>query len=202
MYNYSTNFRRVSKLFVRDNFSTDLYYLIVFTQMDDGFTATKLDEIFNNFYQKALLNVNVLFPHTNDSMMMSTYIPFEHDCVKLTRHDLGILTGNEFTLSESFDDVFPIKASNMNKCTLIVGTFPSEPHVIVKSKNETTFDVEVDGIEVLLLRQMAESLNFTVRFRSPADQQKRGVIHLNGTTTGCMNMVNLTKRERRDLTFN
>lgn len=173
-------------------FSSNLYYLIVFTQTHDRRpNHTELDGIFRDCYTNALLNVNILFPYTNESMMMTTYIPFESDCVKLGRRDLGILSECESTLSERFDNVFPKKGRNMNKCTLNVATFPSEPMVIVQMVNETTNDVIAEGVEMELLRQMAKALNFTVRFKLPRDKQNRGIIDRNGNSTGCFRMVNL-----------
>lgn len=152
-----------------------------------------MNDIFNDCYEKALLNVNILFPYTNDSMMMTTYIPFEFDCIKLERRNLGILSEKKFNMSESFAEVFPMKGLNMNRCTLIVATFPSEPLVIVQMVNDTTNDIVTEGVEVELLQQMAKALNFTVRFKLPADKQKRGIIDRNGTSTGCFKMVNLCR---------
>lgn len=180
-------------LFRSGVYPTDFYYLIVFTQTYDQFNEAEIDAIFIDCYKEAMLDVNILFPYSNESMMMTTYIPFENDCVKLTRRDLGILSEweCESELSESMDDVFPKKGLNMHKCTVNVATFPSEPCVIFRKLNETTHDVDVEGIEIELLQQMAKVLNFTVHFKSPADKQKRGVIGHNGTSTGCFRMVNI-----------
>lgn len=179
------------RFYAPENFANNLYYLVVFTQSDVRPSNAELDAIFVDCYQKTLLNVNILFPYSNESMMMTTYIPFERDCVRLARRDLGILSECEFELNDTFDEVFPKKGQNMNECTLVVATFPSEPLVIFRRVNESTNDVDAEGVEVELLRQMAKVLNFTVRFKVPADKQKRGVIHRNGSSTGCFGMVNM-----------
>lgn len=187
------NVKLFSRSFVPEAYQSDLYYLIVFVDAHDRFKENALDNIFIDSYKKAVLNVNILFPYTNESMMMTTYIPFEQDCVKLTRRDLGVLCESNFELGESLADVFPKKGLNMNKCTLNVATFPSEPLVIVRWANDTTNDIVVEGIEVDILLQMAKTLNFNIRFKSPADKQKRGVIGANGTSSGCFKMVSHAK---------
>lgn len=178
------------RFYAPENFANDLYYLIVFTQTNVRPSNAELDEIFVDCYQKTLLNANILFPYSNESMMMTTYIPFERDCMRLTRRDLGILSECELELSDSFDEVFPKKGLNMNECTLVVAIFPSEPLVIIRSINESTNDADAEGVEVELLLQMAKVLNFTLRFKVPADKQKRGVINRNGSSSGCFGMVN------------
>lgn len=177
------------RCFVPEAYPSNLYYLIVFIKAHDQFEKNEMDKIFIDCYTKAVANVNILFPYTNESMMMTTYMPFERDCVELTRRDLGVLYESHFELSESLADVFPRKGLNMNECTLNVATFPSEPLVIVRLVNDTTNDILVEGIEVELLQQMAKTLNFNIRFKSPADKQKRGIIGRNGTASGCFKMV-------------
>lgn len=181
------------RLFINGTFPIDLYYLIVFTQSLGRSIHAKIDEIFIECYKKSLLNVNILYPPTNDAdtMVMTTYTMFEEGCVRLTRRDLGILSECGYEMGDSLEDIYPTKGTNMNKCTIVVATFPSEPLVIVLSPSNTTHDAVVEGIEIELMHQMAKALNSTVRFRMPADNQKRGVIRWNGTTTGCFNMVNL-----------
>lgn len=171
------------------HFPSEMFYLIVFTLPRDRFNACEIDSIFADCYKRSMLNVNILFPYTKASMMMTTYRPFEGNCRQLVRRDLGIFTGTQSTLSGSLANVYPPKALNMNKCKLTVATFASEPLVIVRSLNETTYEAQVDGVEVELINELARVLNFVAVFKLPADKQKRGVIDRNGTATGCFRMV-------------
>lgn len=184
-----SKFHDCRQRFTSWNFPSEFYYLIVFTQTRD-INTTEINDIFMDCYKQAMLNVNVLAPYTDETMMLATYDPFERDCMKLTRRNLAIVSEMVCELSESLEEVYPVKGLNMNKCPLIVATFPSEPFVIIQEASNTTNDAIAEGVEIELLNQMAKVLNFTVHFRTPPDNQKRGVITHNGTSTGCFKMVN------------
>lgn len=160
----------------------------MFTQTRD-ISETEMNDIFMDCYKKAILNVNVLAPYTDETMTMTTYDPFERDCTKLTRRNLAIVSEMVCELSESLEEVYPVKGLNMNKCPLIVATFSSEPLTIIQKSSNTSNDAIAEGIEIELLNQMAKALNFSIHFRTPSDNQKRGVITHNGTSTGCFKMV-------------
>lgn len=169
----------------------DLYVLIVLTDFQQPFSNIILDDIFEIYWKKALLNVNILIPYHNESMLMTTYVPFKYGCSTLKRHDFGILHEEAYHLNKTFDEIYPRKASNLNNCPLIVSTFSSEPFVIVKDERNGD-DIDVDGIDFWLLSRLAFDLNFRTRFVLSPDRQKRGRIYPNGTITGSMEMVSLT----------
>lgn len=163
-------------------------FLIVLTQETPNISAL-LHDIFEIAMDVGLLNVNILIK-TQDALMWSLYYykPYIRNCHSVDVIQIESFSSKNFTneLNVKFDDLFPSRQFKFTKCPLFVSTFSFDPYVIIRTSNgSTTFD----GIDVIIVREIAKTLNLVPIFMLAPDKKNRGIIFPNGTATGAIKMV-------------
>ena len=112
--------------------------------------------------------------------MVYTYYPYTPMyCSKAFPVQLNQMRNGEWVTNA---DYFPNKMTNLFGCPLRAATFSNPPFMIIRELNSY---VEVDGIDGILLRVLAEKMNFNVQLLLASDGW--GDIYDNGTSTGCFN---------------
>lgn len=162
----------------------DNYLLAVITQPVAN-ASQILCDIFDVFWERAILNAIAIVSPKTGSIILSGYLPYEDDCVSMKRIDFGQWTHrDEVKFDREFREIFPIKANDMKQCPLHVAAFNLPPYVI-KDKNGN-----YGGIEIELLKLLARDLNFSIRFYAgKPNEMVRGAVLSNGTITGIMGLV-------------
>lgn len=136
--------------------------------------------IFEAFWSKHIVNVVVMFmPHVNtNEVLLYTYYPFsKFYCEYAVPVLLDHYRDNNYLKPI---DYFPSKLDNLHGCPLTVVTFRNPPFMFLNK--DDTGGVHADGIDGIVLRVLAQQLNFNVTiYNDPAGW---GRIHDNGTVTG------------------
>lgn len=163
-------------------------FLIVITQEIPN-VQEFLHDIFKVPMSLGLLNVNILIEN-NDAPMWSLffYKPYIRSCNSIDVIKIETFSPDNYTneLNVSYIDLFPSRQFKFNHCPLYVSTFSIDPFVIIRNLNGfTTFD----GLDVIIVNEIAKTLNLVPIFMLAPDKKNRGIIYPNGTATGAMKMV-------------
>lgn len=137
-------------------------------------------KIFEAFWSKHIVNVVVMFmPHaSNYEVLLYTYYPFSaFYCERAVPVQLNQYRGNKF-----LNDIvyFPRKLDNFYGCQVSVVTFKNPPFMMYTQDERGL--VYVDGIDGIVLRVLAQQLNFNVTIY--VNNEAWGNVHKNGTVTG------------------
>lgn len=161
------------------------FIVIITEQIDDS----ELAEILKDFWSNYIVNVNIVMQKSHgDSVSIYTYFPFGPDfsCENIRPQLMTTYErGKEFINFES-KQFFPQKMRNFHGCSLSVATFYAPPFMILKSSAEDT--VELLGIEGLLLKILAEKLNFTIEPRI-LKNRRWGSVSEDGISSGAVGLV-------------
>lgn len=151
-----------------------------------------LTSIFTDCWSKSLLNINILFRHDSEmSLALATYLPFqnEYSCNFVKPIHMDVFNENKTHYTGDVTNLYPNKLANMYRCPMTVSVFSSDPFIILQ--NSYSSNLSVSGIDVQILKQLEQRLNFKLTFIEPFDKQSRGTIYPNWTATGSMKMVSL-----------
>lgn len=155
------------------------FYLIVLTT----YTYQQYEimaSIFEFFWAEYIINVNIIWsaPQNDEEAIMYTYFPYTNFfCGKAVPIQLNqFWFGRWLHLIPSF---FPDKVNNMYGCPLTVATVSTGPFMILKEGENGK--VLTSGIDGVLLRVLAQSMNFTINL---VQLESQGSILENGTTSG------------------
>jgi hypothetical protein len=126
------------------------------------------------------VNVNILWmpPENDNEVLMWTYWPYSNSyCGKAVplKHD-HYQNGDWIRKI----DFFPNKMTNFYGCVLHAATFINPPFMIIKEYSNG--QVGVDGIDGIMLRVLAQKMNFNVQLH--VTDQLWGNVYDNGTATG------------------
>ncbi|CAD7090643.1 unnamed protein product [Hermetia illucens] len=175
------------------NVLTDKYFnfdgfflLIISSEIKDPISFCR--NMFNYFFNVYILEVAVLHrPSDSERVNLYTFIPFSENKCDDTEPVLF-----NFYENGSFQDTrfFPGRINNFHECEITAIAIESPPFVEADTVNGTL--VIDKGYEVLLLKQLAEVLNFklkVIRSEEPKDSPL-GQVFKNGTATGPIGMMN------------
>lgn len=129
------------------------YYLIL---LIDGLFK-EVDEIIKELWTMSITNVNFLVSNGTHALIY-TFFPFDHGRCGT---NLSLYLINTFDpISKHWESLtfYPGKVQNLNNCILSIGLTENIPMVILS--HETQFD----GVEVLLIRNLAQEFNFAPKF--------------------------------------
>lgn len=162
------------------------YYLVIITSSNDNF-GEFLNDLFEASFARSIWNINFLSPYPNETAwLMSTFFPFVESCNTLQRHDIAVLTEQNYVLHGPIEVIYAEKLRDFRQCPITAAVFNTPPYIIINSdENHITYD----GIDTQILHQLSTKFNFNLIYRMPADKQGRGAIYANGTVTGCIKMV-------------
>ena len=175
------DFKSFTKILVQMSpklFKLKGYFLVVLT---NG-SIPDIKTIFEACWKLFIHNVDVLLQE-DYSVKLITFIPF-----KSTRcSDTSPMVINEFTIdagqwnSHSF---FPHKFHNLFNCPITIATFENAPAVMQDPKSNS-----IHGIDIDLMNNIAELMNFSLSMEYQADLDGRGYVLDNGSCTGATKKV-------------
>ncbi|CAG9797468.1 unnamed protein product [Chironomus riparius] len=178
------SFKIITEQLEYDNFEYQGYYLILLTKYSNDIYMWML-KMFEALWSKKIINVNILFmlpENTNDAYMFTYYPYSRYYCEDVVPIQLNQFKDNQWMKKV---DYFPKKLRNFFGCHLHVATFNNPPFMIVKQDQNGV--VTVDGVDGILLRVLAQRLNFNVNLHM--QNELFGSIFKNGTTTGAIKMI-------------
>lgn len=186
-------FRKIFPLITPKRFRYFAYYLVIVTH--DGSTQADFLEILNLFYEKLILNVNIIsraMEHPNTSIVF-TYHPYLPGSCGRPR----LIIHNKFkdgAFLAQGNGLFSPRVRNLYACPLKVATFNISRFVKIIPADDSSDrqfggrqGIKLIGFEGRLIRILAEVLNFTIDVAIP--EEKWGEIYPNGTYTGASKMV-------------
>lgn len=92
-------------------------------------------------------------------------------------------------LNYSKSQLYPSREFKFPYCNLFISTISFEPFVIIR--NESNGIITFDGFDVIVVNEIAKTMNLIPIYMQAAGRNNRGVILDNGTVNGAMEMVNL-----------
>lgn len=185
------NFKKLVKKFTNGKFNYGGYYVILFKTA----TYAEAHEIFQSLWDVYIYNVN-LIRCENDSFIVETFVPFQHDdCNKTNPVEIARYANGQFTKEPS--NFFPKKFENFHRCPLKITTFASLAPAIL-SHNFPNGSFDLYGRDVELFKTLASELNFHANVTYLPTYGSWGVVYSNGTTTGAMGNA---KRREADFTL-
>lgn len=152
----------------------------------------KIDEmihIFNFFFVRLILNVNilVLMEENEKYFTLYTYFPFSNNlCNNTFPHEINkFYTGTKLWENNKF--IYQ-KSRNLERCPLKIGTavLANEPAIIFKNLSLNGV-LELYGIEKDIFQELSLRLNFTPNFK--AHFQPIGQVFENGNGSGVLQNV-------------
>ncbi|CRL05323.1 CLUMA_CG018285, isoform A [Clunio marinus] len=149
-----------------------------------------MSEIFQNFWIKHIVNVNVLWKTSddqNEEAFMFTFYPFHSsECGDTTPVQINTFHDDIWAFKAH---AFPNKMKNLYGCPLQITLSHQFPFIYWKdgSLNGTIEDLE--GVEADLLKVLSETMNFTSNLTMFDEEISWGEIYDNGTSTGPVQAV-------------
>jgi len=171
------SFLKIYEVMDLQHFDFQGFYLIIISN-NTGNNYEMMVNMFERLWIKQIVNINILWmPQGNVAeTMMYTYYPYsESYCGKAIPIKLNQFRFGKWLHESHF---FPNKMSDLHGCPLHVATFRNPPFMIIKEHGI----VEVDGIDGILLRVLAQKMNFNVELY--LSELLWGDVYANGSSTG------------------
>ncbi|XP_069683259.1 glutamate receptor ionotropic, delta-1-like [Periplaneta americana] len=168
------------------------HFILVFTEVNNStiIDHRRLEEIFRWLAQAEVVDVVALVPEES-AVKVFTYEPYKEDCVP---GDSPVLVDIWSKNTSSPKMPFRPMVTSLHGCTLRLTTLDLAPDVIFKEITDKEVHhhrsgspkviPKLDGIEVRLMKTLADKMNFTPRFMLPSDGSHWGWVQFNGTVTG------------------
>lgn len=169
----------------------DFYgYFLIILITDHTDNNQLLHNIFDDFWSKSILNVNILTPNDTRDLVLYTYTPFadSRDCTSIRTIAINLFRSDSSAFTEKLYNKYPRKTLNMNQCWVTVACFESIPFTFVKRSN-VSGELELTGADGPILNELSKRLNFKLKVIAAEDNGGRGIIFSNGTITGVMGLV-------------
>lgn len=160
-------------------------FLVVVTEPSPNKTKT-LDEIFTILWKNGLVDSHVLIQKDN-SWLLYAFKPYQSDCSSLAHVKIASFTLSNYTenITLSFEELYPLKLQNFNKCPLRVTVNNIQPFAMHHITNNG--NISFSGIEIVMIEQIAKTFNFSIIYKTSL--QDRGLMLENGTATGNLNLI-------------
>lgn len=159
-------------------------FLIIITGSDEK--TQVLNKTFGILWENGLIDSQVLIQDQPKYWSLYTFLPFQHDCSTLSHMKLATFTPFNSTqsMTVSFNELFPKKLHNFHKCPIYIAPIHKRPHVIIHNNSDS--GIQIEGIEILIIQQIAKAYNFTIVYKVGLD---RDSLFMNGTATGNFKLV-------------
>lgn len=160
-----------------ERFEYQGFYMIVISYSDDLYEI--MTRIFEDLWLRYIVNVNILWmpAENNQEAMVYTYYPYTRFyCAEAKPVQLDQYRNGAWLTKADF---FPNKMMNLHGCPLRVATFSNPPFMMIVDRGQL---FELDGIDGILLRVLAQKMNFSGELFLPP--QAWGEIYPNGSATG------------------
>lgn len=150
---------------------------------------SQLKEIFDYCWRYYILNVSVLVEVNNTGIELYTYFPFSPEGCKST---LPIqLNRGKSIIEMSASALFPDKVRNFYGCSIIAVLWDVPPYVSLPKPDQG--ELQFGGFEGEFLNVLSAELNFDLNYTTPPRNEQRGLVMPNGTLTGAIKMVSISK---------
>lgn len=179
------SFLKVFGLMTPEYFNYQGFYLIIITEYTSD-QYYMMQQMFDMLWAEYIINVNIIWatPMNHNEAIMFTYYPYtDFYCGKAYPIQLNQYRVNRWLHLHSVH--FPNKIQNLYGCKLKVSTFPTAPFMM--TTQDENGDTITDGIDGILLRVLAQRMNFTVDLLMVEDLW--GKIYDNGTVTGSVKLI-------------
>lgn len=168
--------------------------MIVVTEYHSNITNT-LNECFRILWNCGLINSHILIrdevkswssSSSLSSWSLYTFLPYQKGCSILSTLKLASFKPSNFTkITHPLNKVYPEKLENFHRCPLIVAASIINP--LVLPRNVSDPNSSYYGIDIDIITQMSETLNFAIIFKRSPDNH--GVIFPNGSISGNLGLV-------------
>lgn len=169
------------------------YYLIIYYAINNK-PEVEIQQIFEYCWRYYIVNVALLLQtKENDSLVVYTYYPFTtKSCHKA---QMQVINPNKSILDLKAEQLFPNKFKNFYGCTLMAALWNVPPYITLPESGKDF--KKMKGIEGLLLKVSAQVLNFNIDYKTPPNDEQRGLVRKDGTLTGALKMVDKIKFLKR-----
>ncbi|XP_055910409.1 uncharacterized protein LOC129944770 [Eupeodes corollae] len=170
-------------------------YYLIFLKAENS--KQELLKILDYCWKHYIINVIVIVEQSSEVLNFYTYFPFS----KLKCRNTEPVLINQFkngvpTNVYGTNHIFPNKLENLQGCLLIAALWNVPPYLRIVP-NRTGLDQFV-GIEGNMLKAIAKTLNFSLGYITPPNDEERGIIFPNGTTSGATKLI---EERKADLSF-
>lgn len=174
----SESFEKIFLKMDSEQFDYQGIYLFVLSKRTENVYEV-MAKIFESLWSRLITNANILWqPAESESeALMYTFYPYTSVYCEKT-YPIKL---NQYLNGEWLNEVeyYPYKMRNLFRCPIRVATFVSPPFMMIRDVNN---QVEVDGIDGILLRVLSQKMNFKVELF--ISDQQWGNIYENGSATG------------------
>ena len=173
-------FRTTARNITSKRFNFRGYYLIIF----EAATNAELSEMFQTFWDMYISNINVLTRESENSITISTFVPFRKEvCNSTEPQKLTKFTNGSFTNKP--EHFFPDKFKNFHLCPIKVTTFESLAPSVLK-EDFANGSYRLYGRDVDVFQTLAEELNFKADVFYILKYGGWGILFPNGSATASM----------------
>uniref|UniRef100_A0A1I8MKQ0 Uncharacterized protein n=1 Tax=Musca domestica TaxID=7370 RepID=A0A1I8MKQ0_MUSDO len=168
----------------KNNNHNEYYY--IFLKRSDAMLWPVMQQIFEYCWQNHLINCVIQIQTDRGELQLYTYYPFTRwQCGKA---QIVRITGLNASGKMSREMLFPSKLKNFYGCPLRVAIWHIPPFMSLSTDAEG--NVQLDGgCESRLLKMLSDRYNFSLDLRV-FDDDTRGNVFPNGSTTGVLKMLN------------
>ena len=160
------------------------YYLIVLT-INSPNQYQLMKNILEDLWSLQIVNTNIVVEARSgkSDVHFYTFYPYSKTyCEKVIPVVLTTYRSNTFT-----ENIFyPNKIQNLHNCTIKLATFNAPPFVVIK--NESNANI-IAGVEGNLVKLLAEAMNFYLEVIVPPNDEKVGILKVDGEADGSTGMV-------------
>ncbi|XP_037932778.1 uncharacterized protein LOC119667547 [Teleopsis dalmanni] len=146
----------------------ELYLLYILQNKSLTVRNNNLIDVFNYFWHNSITH-NV------------------YSCRSVSVKILNKYNGTWINDLHKVQNIFPAKLLNLNNCTLRIALWHTPPYLSY-FPNKTGME-RIDHFEGELIKVIAKKLNFSLEFVVPPNDERRGLIFDNGTTTGAIKLL-------------
>lgn len=160
----------------------------MYLKIPQGSNHTKIiQNILTYFWDKYIINVSVLFENKAMEIELYSYFPFTKSSCRQVVPTLINIFSKLYMQWDHLDKFFPPKLKNFHKCSIVAAVWDTPPYVSLYP-NKTGLR-RIGHFEGVLLKVLSKKLNFTLDLIIPPNDEQRGVIYPNGTTSGAVKLV-------------
>lgn len=172
-------------------FHINQQFLITVTQAMNN-VSELLHDIFGIAMKFGLMDLNVLVKDENTQMWsLHFYHPFVGNCYSFEIVKIETFSPENYTneIDLLYRDLFPTMKFKFPNCPLLISAFPFDPFTIIRSEDNGS--KTYDGIDVIIVNEISETLNLNPVYMEAPDGKNRGIIFKNGTANGAIKMVEM-----------
>lgn len=178
-HDFSTLNMNIVKKNVQSKNRIHYIMLLESEQFERESLRVELNQVFDNFWLKEILNVLVIYYSSND-LHVSSYNPFGSSVNSKEIFYNSMEVNHEILFRE--------KTSNLNGYRLKATVFYDETRATF-DRNDLSDVTKLDGADGLLTALFLEFMNATVVLMLPPDGHEIGEFLPNGSSTGCLGQL-------------